>query len=64
MSTPFTIRITKDIIARAKFCGQNEQRSIGDNCAITLSLRDISPMFLSREIIFIPLDLMMQKKAR
>jgi hypothetical protein len=43
MSTPFTIRITKEILARAKFCGQNEQRSIGDNCAIAISLQDIFP---------------------
>jgi hypothetical protein len=43
MPTPFTIRITKEIIARAKFCGQDEQQSIGDNCAIAIALQDIFP---------------------
>jgi hypothetical protein len=41
MLTSFTIRISQEIIARAKFCGQDELRSIGDNCAIALALHDL-----------------------
>jgi hypothetical protein len=43
MPTPFTICVSKEIIARAKFCGQDEQRSIGDNCAIAIALQDLFP---------------------
>jgi hypothetical protein len=43
MSTPFAIRITKEILDRAKNCGQKEEQSIGDNCAIALALQDLFP---------------------
>ncbi|HSZ86429.1 MAG TPA: hypothetical protein VK787_10380 [Puia sp.] len=43
MSTPFTIRITKEILARAKNCGLKQEQFIGDNCAIALALQDIFP---------------------
>jgi hypothetical protein len=43
MAIPFTIHVTKEIIARARHSGQDEERSIGDNCAIALALKDLFP---------------------
>ncbi len=43
MAVPFTIRVTKEILDRAKYCGQKQEESIGENCAIALALRDLFP---------------------
>jgi hypothetical protein len=43
MSTAFTIIVTKQILEQAKCCGNGEHKTIGDNCAIALAVKDIFP---------------------
>jgi hypothetical protein len=43
MPVSFTIRITKEILAHAKYCGQGDLQTIGDNCAIAVALQDLFP---------------------
>jgi|SRR5450631_1908411 len=43
MPVPFKIKVTKEILALSKDCGQNELEIIGKNCAIALALKDIFP---------------------
>jgi hypothetical protein len=43
MPTSFTISVTKQILARAKCCGQEKNKAIGDNCAIAIALQDLFP---------------------
>jgi len=41
MPVPFTIKVTKEILALSRDCGQNEIEIIGKTCAIALALKDI-----------------------
>ncbi|HLY71940.1 MAG TPA: hypothetical protein VKR53_19535 [Puia sp.] len=43
MPVAFTIHVTKEILARAKYCGQDQQQFIGDKCAIAVALQDLFP---------------------
>jgi len=43
MPVPFKIKVTKEILALSKDCGQNEIEIIGKNCAIALAMKDIFP---------------------
>lgn len=54
MPVPFTIKVTKDILELSKECGiYKDVTSIGKNCAIALTLKDIFPdVFVSDEDIY------------
>jgi hypothetical protein len=43
MAVPFKINVTKEILNKSKFCGMNESKSIGDNCAIAVSIQHLFP---------------------
>jgi hypothetical protein len=43
MPAPFTIHVTKEILNRAKSCGQVEPKIMGNNCAIAIALQDLFP---------------------
>lgn len=43
MSTTMRIHVTKDIINKAKYCGENKTEIISESCAIALAVRDLFP---------------------
>jgi len=43
MSIPFTIKITKEVINKSKFCGVDKTTSVEENCAVAIAIQDIFP---------------------
>jgi hypothetical protein len=43
MPVPFTIKVTKEILAMSKECGIHNRENIGENCAIAHAVKDIFP---------------------
>lgn len=54
MPVPFKIKVTKDILELSKECGVHEDvTTVGKNCAIALTLKDIFPdVFVSGNDIY------------
>jgi hypothetical protein len=54
MPVPFQIKVTRDILELSKECGVNgDVATIGKNCAIALTLKDLFPnVFVSGDDIF------------
>jgi len=43
MPVPFTIKVTKEILALSKECGIHSRENIGKNCAVAHAVKDIFP---------------------
>jgi hypothetical protein len=54
MPTPYTVKVTRDILELSKECGtHNDIDTIGSNCAIALALKEIFPdIFVSDQHIY------------
>lgn len=65
MPAQFKIAITKEILARSKYCGTGkDEYTIGNNCAIALALVDIFPnVYVTNHCIF-PLGIDTEKEKQ